>query len=156
VSKVLQRLLYQHALYVAVILIAGVPLVGSQHVDILDEARRLFYNAQYRASAEIALEFVPSSPDEEIIRDELRATALLFQVRRLIEPLQRAKAGKGKAIERCAPCGDLIAAFMTSTVHGPAQPQNRLARILGSQAVARCRAQAQSRSRSRARRARLD
>jgi hypothetical protein len=119
-------LLYQQALYLAVILIAGVPLIGSPHGDVLDEARRLFYNAQYQASAAMALEFVPSSPDEEIVRDELRATALLFQIRRLIEPLQRAKAGKGKAIERCAPCGDLIAAFMASTVHGQQLARARL------------------------------
>jgi hypothetical protein len=135
VSRVLscqQRLLYPRARYVAVILAAVILSAGARLAGVqepaanLDAAQRLFYNAQYRESAEMALEFEPSSPDEDLARDELRSSALLFQLRRLVEPLQAKKAGKGKVIDRCAPCSDLVAAFMTSTAHGQRLAHARL------------------------------
>jgi tetratricopeptide (TPR) repeat protein len=115
------------AVHVAVLLTAAaVPVMGLQPAPDLDEAKRLFYNAQYAAAAEMALEFLPANPDEELERDEFRAAALLFQLRGLLEPAHGKKTGKGQAVERCEPCRDLIARFMTSTSHGQRLARARL------------------------------
>jgi hypothetical protein len=99
---------------------------AQQPASTLDEGMRLFYNAQYRSAAERALEFAPGSPDEELARDELRASALLFQLRTLLEPRGRTKQAKPPTLDRCAPCPELIAAFLATTAHGQQLARRRL------------------------------
>jgi hypothetical protein len=109
-----------------VVVFAAVPVTGLQPTATLDEGKRLFYNAHYRTAAENALGILPANPDEELARDELRTSALLFQLRGLLEPPQRKKASKELAFERCMPCGELVAAFMTSATHGQQLARRRL------------------------------
>jgi hypothetical protein len=112
-----------HAAAIAVL--AGVPAAGQQH-STLDDAKRLFYNAQYRASAEVALEFPPATSDEELARDEMRASALLFQIKGLLESSDRSKPARTAAFERCGPCPALVAALMTDVTHGQQLARKRI------------------------------
>jgi hypothetical protein len=111
----------------AVVVLAAAAVAAAQSAATLDEGKRLFYNAQYRTAAERALELVPASADEELARDELRASALLFQLRRLLEPANRDKPPKELTLARCGPCGELVSAFMTVTAHGQQLARSRLA-----------------------------
>jgi hypothetical protein len=121
-SLLRRRLLHAAALVV----LAGVPGAALQPAPTLDEATRLFYNAQYRASSEMALEFAPSSGDEELARDELRAAALLFQLRGLLEARDRSKSARALAFERCEPCPELVAALKSHVAHGQQLARKRL------------------------------
>jgi tetratricopeptide (TPR) repeat protein len=119
----------QHALCVAAVFVSAATVMagtGLQATASLAEGTQLFYNAQYREAAEMSLEFLPSSPDEELARDELRASALLFQLRRLLEPANKQKAGKAVSFDRCVSCADLVTAFMTNTAHGQQLARTRL------------------------------
>jgi tetratricopeptide (TPR) repeat protein len=125
-----QHRLMQHqpALCVAAFFVAAAVahVTGQQETSGLVEGARLFYNAQYREAAETAREFLPSSPDEELARDELRASALLFQLRRLLEPANQSRRGTARSLERCPECAELVNAFMTTTVHGQQLARRRL------------------------------
>jgi tetratricopeptide (TPR) repeat protein len=120
----LQRGHLLHAAALAVL--AGVPVAALQQPSPLDDAKRLFYNAQYRASAGMALEFSPSNSDEELARDELRTSALLFQIRGLLEPPDRSKSARTTAFERCGPCPELVAALTTDVAHGQQLARRRI------------------------------
>jgi hypothetical protein len=91
----------------------------------LTGAQRLFYNARYEAAA--ALTLALRAPDtEDLASDELRSSALLFQLKALLEgrPGKDDKEGKeGKpdkelALRNCATCPDLIAEFLAEVHHG--------------------------------------
>jgi tetratricopeptide (TPR) repeat protein len=118
----------RQALCVAAVFVTAAILAatGLQAPASLAEGRQLFYNAQYREAAEMSLEFLPSSPDEELARDELRSSALLFQLRRLLEPANQHKPGTAVSFDRCVGCADLVTAFMTNTAHGQQLARTRL------------------------------
>ncbi len=116
------RLLHAAAIVVA----AGMPVAALQESSTLDDAKRLFYNAQYRASAEMAREYAPANGDEELARDELRASALLFQIRGLLESPGRSKSARATAFERCGPCPELVAALTTGVAHGQQLARKRI------------------------------
>ena len=79
----------------------------------LADAQRLFYNARYEAAA--ALTLALRSPDaESLARDELHSSALLFQLKALLE----GPAGKDGALKNCATCPGLMAEFFTEIRRG--------------------------------------
>jgi tetratricopeptide (TPR) repeat protein len=79
-----------------------------------DVARALFYNGQYAEAA--ALSRSLSIDDEPLAVYELRTSALLFQLRRLIgEP-----SDKAKAVKACAPCPGLLQSFSEELTAGQA------------------------------------
>jgi hypothetical protein len=129
-SGFVMRTIDHHARTAGIVLMSVVvvarPSTVLQPAPGLDEGKRFFYNAQYRAAAERALEFVPAGADEELARDELRASALLFQLRGLLEPPARQTPAKDTPPARCAPCGELVAAFVTTTTHGQQLARRRL------------------------------
>jgi len=91
----------------------------------LTDAQRLFYNARYEAAASMALALrVPNTDD--LANDELRSSALLFQLKALLER----SSDKDRALKNCATCPDLIAAFLADVHHG----QNMARMILQSNA----------------------
>src|SRR5436190_4282436 len=110
------------ALFVA----AAVVIADAQTTPTVDEGRRLFFNARYREAAELALTCQPSNADEELARDELRASGLLFQLRSLLESRDPKRPDRPQALERCAQCGELIAAFMAVTEQGQQAARKRL------------------------------
>src|SRR5256885_2924765 len=85
----------------------------------LADAQMLFYNAHYQQAAALMLELRKSDPDN-LANDEMRTTALLFQLKALLEGSSEKEADKAKALARCAECPDLIAAFVADTRHGQA------------------------------------
>jgi len=77
------------------------------------DAQALFYNGHYESAAALALNLSETDPDNLQLYD-LRTSALLFQVKRLIgDP-----ADQDKALKQCEPCADLIAAFQRATADG--------------------------------------
>jgi tetratricopeptide (TPR) repeat protein len=84
----------------------------------LADAQLLFYNAKHAAAADLAATIHPSTPDDELARDELRTSALLFQLKALLRPPDHRKIGRDEALKRCATCADLIASFMSDFSHG--------------------------------------
>ena len=109
-----------------VAIIVAVTIGQAQRAPSVDEGRRLFFNARYREAAEAALACQPSTADEELARDELRASGLLFQIRGLLEPGDPKRQGRPQTLERCTECGDLIAAFLAVTTHGQQAARKRL------------------------------
>lgn len=79
----------------------------------LTDAQRLFYNARYEAAAALALA-LRSSDTEDLANDELRTSALLFQLKALLE----GRADPDEALRNCATCPGLIADFLADIRHG--------------------------------------
>ncbi len=95
---------------------AGVPLQGTTLAD----AQRHFYNARYDAAAALALA-LRSSETQDLANDELRTSALLFQLKRLLEGppgTDPDKIDKKAALRNCATCPELIDAFDSDIRHG--------------------------------------
>lgn len=86
------------------------------------EAQSLFYNARYQAAAALALEH-RASADADLGNYELRSSAILFQLKALLEgPNGRDESKKAtdkkEALRTCAPCPALIDAFSADVRQG--------------------------------------
>ncbi len=97
----------------------------------LKDAQRDFYNARYADAAARTLALRGSQP-QDLADDELRTSALLFQIKGLLEQpadkhINRKEADKKEALRLCAACPELIAAFMADFAHGQALARTRLA-----------------------------
>src|ERR1700694_2063791 len=79
----------------------------------LANAQSLFYNARYEAAATLTLA-LRSSDTEDLAGDELRTSALLFQLKALLE----GKADKEEALRNCATCPALMAEFFADIHSG--------------------------------------
>jgi hypothetical protein len=91
------------------------PVADGAAVDrpTLTDAQSHFYNARYAAAAASALALRESGTDD-LAGDELRTSALLFQLKALLE----GRADTQGALARCATCPDLIAEFLADTRRG--------------------------------------
>jgi hypothetical protein len=79
----------------------------------LTDAQSLFYNAHYEAAAGLALA-LRVSDTEDLASDELRSSALLFQLKSLLQ----GRPDKEGALKHCATCPDLIVEFLADIHHG--------------------------------------
>ena len=80
---------------------------------IFTDAQSLFYNARYEAAAALTLALrVPDT--EELASYELRSSALLFQLKALLE----GRPDKEDALKRCETCPALIAEFLADIRRG--------------------------------------
>jgi hypothetical protein len=108
----------------ALLVVAGFaqPAAAQPEAQTLTDAYRLFYNAHYEAAAALA-ESLRSAGPQTLENDEVRTSALLFQLRGLLNG-QDAREGdkndKNAALKRCAACAGVLAAFMTDLHHGQA------------------------------------
>ena len=85
------------------------PLEGPTFAD----AQSLFYNARYEAAAALALTL--REPDsEDPASYELRSSALLFQLKALLE----GRPAREDALKRCGTCPALIAEFLADIRRG--------------------------------------
>ncbi len=105
---------------------AGGPFQSSSERPALDrptlsDAQRLFYNARYEAAAALALD-IRASDTQDLPNDELRSSALLFQLKALLE----GRPDNEKALKNCATCPQLIAEFLTDIRHGQALARTTL------------------------------
>jgi hypothetical protein len=96
----------------------------------LVDAQRLFYNARYEAAAALALA-LRVADGHDLASDELRSSALLFQVKALLE----GPAGKERALKDCATCPDLIAEFLADVRHGQILARTTLRSTPGDEGV---------------------
>ena len=91
----------------------------------LADAQRLFYNARYEEAAALALA-LRSSGTEDLANDELRTSALLFQLKALLDGPAAKDVDKEDALRSCATCGALVAAFLEDLHHGQTLARTRL------------------------------
>jgi hypothetical protein len=94
------------------------------------EAQRLFYNARYQAAAALALEH-RTTEDADLASYELRSSAILFQLKALLEgpngrDESRKATDKKEALRTCAPCAALIEAFSDDVRRGQALARTML------------------------------
>jgi tetratricopeptide (TPR) repeat protein len=86
----------------------------------LTDAYRLFYNARYQEAAALAAN-LRTSTTQTLENDEVRTSALLFQLRGLLNG-QDARDGdkkdKKEALKGCVACADVLASFMADLHHG--------------------------------------
>ncbi len=104
---------------------AAVPLAPT-----LADAQTHFYNARYKAAADLALE-LRSYESADLANDELRSSALLFQLKALLEPPDERhttseKRDKERALKNCAECPALMTAFFADITHGQALARGML------------------------------
>ncbi len=86
----------------------------------LDEAHRLFYNAQYAAAAALTRDLC-STDIKGLAACELRSSAILFQIRRALGPENKEKINKEKkedALKRCTECAALLTEFQETLTRG--------------------------------------
>jgi len=79
----------------------------------LADAQSLFYNARYQEAAALALA-LRSSETEDLASNELRTSALLFQLKALLE----GRTDREQALRNCATCPELIADFFADIHRG--------------------------------------
>jgi tetratricopeptide (TPR) repeat protein len=91
----------------------------------LARAQTLFYNAHYQAAADLALS-LRSTSEQDLANDEVRTTALLFQLRGLLNGQDAHDGDKSEALKRCASCPQILSEFETDLHHGQALARARL------------------------------
>jgi hypothetical protein len=92
----------------------------------LRDAYRLFYNARYEEAAALAMS-LRASGTQDLENDEVRTSALLFQLRGLLNGQDaRDNDNKSEVLKRCAKCPEVRAAFMADLHHGQALARTRL------------------------------
>lgn len=91
----------------------------------LTDAQHLFYNAQYESAASAVL--AARLPDSEALPAiELRCSALLFQLKALLEaPLGQKE--RSRTLESCAPCAGLLREFLADFKRGQSLARAALA-----------------------------
>jgi tetratricopeptide (TPR) repeat protein len=99
------------------------PCAAQTDPPTLTDAYRLFYNAHYEEAAALSLD-LRSTGAQDLENDEVRTSALLFQLRGLLNG-QDAREGdkddKDKALKRCGTkCTDVLTAFTADLHHGQA------------------------------------
>ena len=113
-----------------VAVVVGAGMCASTSPPSFSDAQCHFYNARYEAAAALTLDLRESQP-QDLANDELRTSALLFQLKGLLEQpadkqINRKEADKKEALRTCATCPALIAAFMADIAHGQALARKRL------------------------------
>lgn len=94
---------------------------ASTEAPALEAAQHLFYNGQYARAAAMALERREIAPDD-LSAYELRTSALHFQIRKAMGESD----DKDGAFEACAPCPELMKAFLADIKAGQALARARL------------------------------
>jgi hypothetical protein len=89
------------------------------------DAQRLFYNARYEEAADLAL-VLRDSEQQDLANDELRTSALLFQLKALLETPGDKEGNKKNALKRCTTCPALMNAFFDDIRHGQALARETL------------------------------
>jgi hypothetical protein len=89
------------------------------------DAQRLFYNARYEAAAALSLA-LRGSATQDLANDELRSSALLFQLKALLETPGDKEGNKKDALKNCRTCPDLMTAFFQDIRHGQALARETL------------------------------
>jgi tetratricopeptide (TPR) repeat protein len=111
----------------AVLVVAGFgqPVAAQSEPRTLTDAYRLFYNAHYEEASALAESLRASAP-QTLENDEVRTSALLFQLRGLLNGQDARDGDKNEALKRCTACAALLASFMADLHHGQALARSAL------------------------------
>ena len=92
------------------------------------DAQAHFYNARYPAAASLTLELRSSAATEsdDLANIELRSSALLFQLKRLIERPADKDDDKARRLKACSACPELLSAFFEEIRRGQTLARQRL------------------------------
>lgn len=103
--------------------VTGVPPRGQDALpapaggaDSLTEASRLFFNAEYDASAEMSLR-LRADPANELATYEQRSSALHFQLKRELAASKTPRDRK-RALRECARCASLVETIIADVARG--------------------------------------
>jgi hypothetical protein len=96
----------------------------------LNDAQSLFYNARYAAAVQLIL-IVSEAYADDLASLELRSSALLFQLKGLLE----GRPDSDAALKNCTTCPDLIAEFLTDVRRGQQVARARLQANPGDEAA---------------------
>ena len=94
----------------------------------LQDAYRLFYNAHYEEAAALAMS-LRAGGTQDLENDEVRTSALLFQLRGLLngqDARDKDNDNKSEVLKRCMKCPEVMGAFMSDLHHGQALARSRL------------------------------
>lgn len=83
------------------------------------DAQSLFYNARYAEAADLALA-LRASETQDLANYELRTSALLFQLKALLEIPGSKEGNKKNALTKCTTCPALMTAFFDDVRQGQA------------------------------------
>ena len=111
----------------AVLIAAGFsrPVLAQPEPRTLIDAYRLFYNAHYEEASALAESLRASAP-QTLENDEVRTSAILFQLRGLLNGQDARDGDKKEAMKRCATCAALLASFTADLRHGQALARTTL------------------------------
>jgi tetratricopeptide (TPR) repeat protein len=100
--------------------LALLPVPAHADAQTLADAQRLFFNAHYEQAAALA-QSLREAGGHDLANDEVRTTALLFQLRGLLKG-QDAHNGTEKeaALKACGQCPAILATFADDLHHGQA------------------------------------
>ena len=94
----------------------------------LKDAYRLFYNAHYEEAAALAMA-LRAAGTQDLENDEVRTSALIFQLRGLLngqDARDKDNDNKSEVLKRCTKCPEVMASFMTDLHHGQELARSRL------------------------------
>jgi hypothetical protein len=94
----------------------------------LPDAYRLFYNARYEEAAALALS-LRANGTQDLENDEVRTSALLFQLRGLLngqDARDKDNDNKSEVLKRCTRCPEVMGSFMSDLHHGQELARSRL------------------------------
>ena len=95
------------------------PAAAQTDPATITDAYRLFYNAHYEEAAAVAAN-LRTTGTQTLENDEVRTSALLFQLRGLLNGQDARDGDKKEALKRCVRCAEVLASFMTDLHHGQA------------------------------------
>jgi tetratricopeptide (TPR) repeat protein len=94
----------------------------------LQDAYGLFYNARYEEAAALAMS-LRAGGTQDLENDEVRTSALIFQLRGLLngqDARDKDNDNKSEVLKRCTKCPEVMASFMTDLHHGQELARSRL------------------------------
>jgi hypothetical protein len=94
----------------------------------LQDAYGLFYNARYEEAAALAMS-LRAGGTQDLENDEVRTSALIFQLRGLLngqDDRDKDNDNKSEVLKRCTKCPEVMASFMTDLHHGQELARTRL------------------------------
>jgi tetratricopeptide (TPR) repeat protein len=103
--------------FALVLVLLGFGATGAA-TQTLADAQKLFYNAHYQDASALALSLRESGP-HDLANDEVRTTALLFELRGLLKGQDAHNgADKDTVLKACSKCPAVMAAFTDDLHHG--------------------------------------
>lgn len=108
---------HQHVHYAIALLLFAGPLAAQESTPTLEDVQHLFYNGQYQAAAALAVSVPAPDLESTLAIDEVRSSAILFQVKRRLSSPNKKLSASDK-LKRCTECPAIIDEFMTIVQHG--------------------------------------